>query len=311
MHIENIVVAVDFSEESDVAVNQAMDIARRHGAHVTLLHAGIVPETPLAVAASMQSTVNEYTKVIAEHLAEDRRRLEEMRERIAGQGTQVSHMVVDGIPDKSIIQAVAELSPDLVLLGTHGRTGIRRFLLGSVAERVVRHVERHVLIARPGDSRGGYKRVLVATDFSDNAERALEIGMSMSASDATVDLLHCWYMPPLSYPYYTPTKSGADLMTSMRQSINTSNRELGQALVDKHQCDGRTLSFHQIEATPTRGIQEWLEQHDRYDLVVTGSHGRRGASRWLLGSVAEVTVRHAPCSVLVVHAAAFDKPEKA
>lgn len=301
MEIKKIVVAVDFSEESGVAVHQAVDVARHVGAALTLLHVGAVPDRPVGMPVSMQSTVSEYLRIVDEYLADDRRRLEELTERIAGQGVEVSHMVMDGVPDKAITKAAEELEADLIVTGTHGRTGIKRFFLGSVAEHVVRLSKTNVMVARPGhDTSHGFERILVPTDYSDTAERALDMAAALAAPGATIDVLHCWYLPPMSYPYYAPTKAAQELLGSLRESITSGNEDLGKALCDRHRGAGYNLAFHQTESAPAQGIQEWLDKND-YSLVVTGSHGRRGPARFILGSVAELTVRHAPCSVLVVH----------
>jgi nucleotide-binding universal stress UspA family protein len=137
------------------------------------------------------------------------------------------------------------------------------------------------------------------------SEKALDVGIALAASGGIVDVLHCWYLPPMSYPYYAPTKAASELVTTIRDSITAGNENLGKELLARHGND-RTLTFHQVEAAPAQGIQEWLETHE-YGLIVSGSHGRRGAARLLLGSVAEKTVRHAPCSVLVVHDVSSDK----
>lgn len=300
MTIEKILVAVDFSDESEIAVHQALDMARHVGASLTLLHVGSVPDKPEGIPPSMHTTVAQYLRIVDEYLAEDRRKLEELRERLSGQGVEVSHMVIDGIPDRGICKAAEEMKADLIVTGTHGRTGVKRFFLGSVAEHVVRLSKTNVMVARPVESTaGGYQRVLVATDFSDIAERAVDLGIALAASGGVVDVLHCWYLPPMSYPYYAPTKAASELVTSIRESITAGNEEMGKELLARH-GNNRVLNFHQVEAAPAQGIQEWLEKHE-YGLVVTGSHGRRGAARLLLGSVAEMTVRHAPCSVLVIH----------
>lgn len=104
----------------------------------------------------------------------------------------------------------------------------------------------------------------------------------------------------MSYPYLAPTKSAMDLMAPLRDSIISGAESLAKKLIATHQQPGVTLAFHQTEASPAAGIQSWLEQSP-YEIVITGSHGRRGPARFLLGSVAELTVRHAPCSVMVVH----------
>ena len=89
-------------------------------------------------------------------------------------------------------------------------------------------------------------------------------------------------------------------MTSETTNATNDARKRGEELIARHHESACKMKFHTVEAPPSQGIQDWLESN-QYDLVVTGSHSRRGAARLLLGSVAEMTVRHAPCSVLVVH----------
>lgn len=302
MTIKKILAAVDFSDEADVAVNHAIEVARHTGAHLTLLHVGVVPDQPVGVPATMHTTVAEYLRLAREDLAIDRKRLTEVRERVSGQGVEVSHMVIDGIPDQGIRHAADEVGADMIIMGTHGRTGIKRFFLGSVAERVVRLSKKNVMVTRPGgNARGGFHRLLVTTDFAEQADTTLELALALASEGATIDVLHCWHLPPMSYPYYAPTKSASDVVTSLRESVISGTAKLGIELVERHKDASAKVAFHQLEEAPAHGIQRWLEEHEGYDLVVTGSHGRRGPARFLLGSVAEFTVRHSPCSVLVVH----------
>ncbi len=299
MEMRKILVGVDFSPESDAAVKQSLNLARHVGAEIVLLHVGVIPED--AGSTPDVSAGAAYTKVVKEQLASDRNALEELRERIDGQGVQVSHMVVDGFADTALVDAASEIGAHLIALGTHGRTGIKRFLLGSVAERVVRLAPCSVLVARPGaEAAGGFRKITVPTDFSPTAERALRAGLKVAAPGATVDLLHCWQLPPLSGMYYTPVKAVDDVYESVRQTITKSVDEAAAALLERYKDRPVDLKFHAIEESPAHGIQQWLEKTGS-ELVVTGSHGRRGVRRFLLGSVAESTVRHAPCSVLVVH----------
>ena len=302
MTLEKILAAVDFSDEADVAINHAIRVARRTGAHLTLVHVGVVPDQPVGVPGAMHTTVAEYLRLAREDLAVDRKRLAEIRERVSGQGVEVSHMVIDGIPDQGIRRAADEIGADMIIMGTHGRTGIKRFFLGSVAERIVRLSEKHVMVARAGgNSEGGFHRILVTTDLAEQADLTVDLALALAADGGTVDVLHCWHLPPMSYPYYAPTKSASDIVTSLRESVVSGTARLGNELIGRHRDSRATLEFHQLEEAPAHGIQRWLEEHDGYDLVVTGSHGRRGPARLLLGSVAEFTVRHSPCSVLVIH----------
>jgi nucleotide-binding universal stress UspA family protein len=301
--LEHIVVGVDFSPESEVAVAQAMSVARRAGARLTLLHVGAIPDAPLGVPESMAATAAAYTQVVKQHLAEDRSALDALRERLIGQGVEVFHAVYDGFADTGIVEAAEELEADLIVVGTHGRTGIKRFFLGSVAERVVRLAKIPVLVARAADgsSAGGFTNILVPTDFSTSAEAALELAQALAGEDAVIRLIHAWQLPAMSAAYMAPIKAAEDLFSDVRASIQASIEKTGEQIIEGHVDGGANMMFEAEEGAPSHVIQEAIARHQP-DVVILGSHGRRGVTRLLLGSVAENTVRHAPCSVVVVHA---------
>lgn len=305
MTIAKILAAVDFSEESDIAVKQALALARQQGAQLTLLHAGLVPEQPPGLPESMRAVADDYLRVLDEHLSADRRRLQDLRERLSGQGAEISHMVRDGPPAQAIVAAAAELGTDVIVTGSHGRTGLRRFLLGSVAERVVREARCHVLVARArADNPPQLRRILVPTDFSTHANRALDIAIALAGPDTRIDVLHCWYLAPFSYPHFAPPIATASQTLSVRETLVGASGAQGAQLMERHRDARCQLDFHLREAPAAAGIEEWLSAQP-CDLVVMGSHGWRAPTRWLVGSVAEKTVRHANTSVLVVH----DRPE--
>ena len=300
MSIRKIVVGTDFSEYAEVAIRQALDIARHHDAELVLAHASfILPHGSASVVATPNSVSERIESARKAQLAIARDKLGEIRERLDGQGATISHMVVDMYPDVGIPQIANELSADLTVIGTHGRTGFRRFLMGSIAERVVRLSTGRVLVARPNvQSAGGYKRILIPTDFSRYAQPCLHTAISLAAKEASIHLLHLWNLPSVAWAEDAWDTHGA--LPSRHELIENAVRE-GEALIagsDKH--SGVSLTFYHREARPAVGIHQQLEEGD-YDLVVMGSHGHRGVKRWLLGSVAESTVRHAPCSVVVVH----------
>ncbi len=142
-----IVCAVDFSDSSRSALESAADIARRLGAKLTLLH---VWRGPPASAGRASATVPPAASRDME--GELVRELEGWRreaERIAG--CQVEVAVCTGTPAAEVPRFAAEHHADLVVVGTHGRTGIERALLGSVAEAIVRHSPCSVLVARAQD----------------------------------------------------------------------------------------------------------------------------------------------------------------
>ncbi|MBT8492153.1 MAG: universal stress protein [Deltaproteobacteria bacterium] len=298
MAIKTIVVGIDFSEESEIALAQAHEIARHTGARLVLVHAGVVPEEPIGVPEGMSSTVDAYRSELRERLGKDRETLESIRQRRLGQGAELSNMVIEGFPDTALCKASEDLDADLVAVGTHGQTGLKRFLLGSVAERVVRLCSCKVLVARQG--KDVYGKILVATDFSESAHTVVKAAIEVAGPGAQIDLLYCWNLPVMASSYYAPASAETGVTGPLREGIIQAAEEKAAELIKQYQQDDVELSFTTVQAPPAYGIQEKAEE-GKYDLVVMGSHGRRGVRRWILGSVAEVTVRHAPCSVLVVH----------
>jgi len=298
MKISTILVGVDFSQPSRVALEHALDIARHTDARLVLVYVGVTPQRPDSVPDGILPMLTEYERILKGYLAEDRRRLAELCARSADEGVDVSAMIVDDLPDRGICKAAAECDADLVIVGTHGRTGVKRLLLGSVAERVVRLSGHDVLVARPGarPTAGGYREILVATDFSAMAEAGLRAAIALAAPGARIDILHCSYIPAIAFGHVPSTRALAELTEPLARQAHAQ----GQALVAGYTRPGLSLAFHTIDAQPMQGIIEWHDRH-RYDLAVVGSHGKRGLRRFLLGSVAEAIVRHASTPVLVVH----------
>lgn len=301
MSIKKIAVGVDFSPESEIAIRHAIQIARHVGAEVVLVHVGAILEHPFNTGEVVHPSFKEWERIVEQELAADRRRLEELRERLLGQGVDISHVIRDGFADTALAETAGDLGADLLIVGTHGRSGLKRFFLGSISERVVRLSQCDVMVARArDDGSGGYRRILVPTDFSAPSSRALELALDLAAPGASVELVHFWQVPVVAATPYAPFRAAEDALATVREAMVEAAEQGGRNLLERHRRSGVDLSYHAVEASPAHGIQERLA-HGDYDLVAVGSHGRRGIRRWLLGSVAELTVRHAPCSVLVAH----------
>ena len=141
--IKNILCPVDFSETSDYALEYALDLARQLGASVTLLHVCQLPAHPMD--AGDMFPLEEFEN---EYMTRFSKQLDELVARHAGKGVELDSRITCGIPYDEINQAADEVSADLVVIGTHGRTGLAHMLLGSVAERVVRTSRVPVLTLR-------------------------------------------------------------------------------------------------------------------------------------------------------------------
>jgi nucleotide-binding universal stress UspA family protein len=294
--MRKIIVGVDLSKEAEVAVAHAVDRARRTGAEVVFTMVDVIPEAPVGLGAESGTATASYHLVMKEQLDRDRRGLGELHQRWTGQGATISQLVVSGMPDEVLPKVAAETGADLIVVGSHGRTGLKRALLGSVAERVTRLAPCSVLVARGDAPSGGYRHVVVGTDFSAFAKLALRQAIAAAAPGARLDIVHCWqvvyYVGPIDAGVIPPS---LEVYQHTREGIEAQGAALVAAAREGNDLD---IRFHAVESPATYGVVDFARAA-RADLVVVGSHGRRGLRRFLLGSVAEVTARHAPCSTLI------------
>ncbi len=284
MQLNHIIVATDFSTQSNSAIRHGMGIARSTGAGLRMVH---VVETP-ADEEGLESA-----RPAVEHWrADDRGRLAQAIAPYATEDIDIAQEIVEAPSTAEGLQLVVDTQPvDLVIVGSTGLTGIKHALLGSTAQKVLRTVQSHVMVAR-GETppAGGYKRVLIPTDFSLPAEKALELAVLLAAPDAQFDLVHFWRVPEAT--------RGDEYSDLVIDTVSTSVTERGRKLVESFQGQAPNATFYSVQASPERGLAEKLDEGN-YDLVVVGSFGRSKLRRWLLGSVAEHTARVAPCAVAV------------
>jgi nucleotide-binding universal stress UspA family protein len=293
--MKKILAATDFSETATQAVMQAMRIARHVGADLILAHS----DSLLSDFPSFATEVlgNEALRIdMPSVLASKHRQLEELRQRLLGQGAEVTQVLADAPPEEGICRAADEFGVDLVVVGSHGRTGMRRLLLGSVAAKIARACSKSVLVARGEAGAGGYRRILVPVDFSPISERQMDLARQLAAPGAQVLLLHSWLVPSV---LYGPFPESSLAIGPLVEALEREGERRGQQLVQKYRSPIAEVSFAKVCASAAAGIQSALEESGPFDLVITGSRSLHGAKRWLLGSTAETTIRHSPCSVLV------------
>jgi nucleotide-binding universal stress UspA family protein len=284
MPLSKIAVGVDFSPESQRAVDHASMLARQTGAAMTLVHVSTIPP-PVSVAPN-----DAWAALLRERLAANRVRLDELRERLRAQGIDVSHVLADGDPDPGLVDAARELGADLIVVGTHGRSGVQRLVLGSVAEKTIRLASSAVLVTRGEVPVGGYRHVVVGTDFSDLAWRALERALELTAPGGHVHVVYAWQAPYIEYDLT------GQMLVGLREAAEIEVETNRERVLAMPRPPGVMVGLDLADGVPFVVLDEYSKSAQ---LLVVGSHGRRGIRRFLLGSVAEATVRHARCSVLV------------
>lgn len=285
MELRTILVPTDFSAHADLALETAIDLGARSGARLELLHAFHLPPeaVPYLTDGSLQ-------RMLAAARGELEKRLAQAR----AAGVTCEIRWVEAPPASAIADAAAKCSADLIAIGSHGRTGVRYALLGSVAARVARAAPCPVLTVkqRPA-SAGRLRSIAVAMDFSEPARRALAAARDLGrlCGPAHIVLVHAHYVPPDLVAMLA--EQGASL-----PAPDAPPREL-ETLLFELQDAGISAEYVSEVGHPAEVLQR-VAARVSADLIVLGTHGRRGVSRLLLGSVAEHVLRSAPSSVLTV-----------
>ncbi|MBZ5611895.1 MAG: universal stress protein [Acidobacteriia bacterium] len=218
-------------------------------------------------------------------------------------GIESTSVVLTGDPKDVMVDYSGQTGADLVVVGSHEASAVVRFLLGSVARAVVRFAPCSVEIVRSRSGAGAMK-VLLATDGSQCSEAAVRSVASRPWPAGTeiraisvVELSAAWFRTP--YPPYFDPKAMEELRGEAMKRAQDAVAAAEQILADAGLPESGTVVI------PSASPQEMiLNQAAEWgaDLIALGSHGRRGASRFLLGSVSEQVAFHATCSVEIVRA---------
>lgn len=287
MRFTKILCPIDFSAGSQQAVRTAIRIANEHDAELVLFHAW---HMPLPMEDGMYFVSGDVLTAMA---TDAERALDDaVRDALKAGTKHVSGKCVTGIPWAEVTRMLEKQAFDLCITGTHGRTGLKRVFLGSVAEKLVRHAPCSVLVVRPDSEPKPYTQILCPTDFSASARRAAEVAADLATPETTVTLLHVIEVPVAVSGELTLTEFAKDLdrrsyaaLAGEADRLASRSRGAIQTISRVGYAGAEILAA--LDAAPTT------------DLVVLGSHGRTGIARALLGSVAEKVVRHATCPVLV------------
>jgi len=292
--LSTILAGADVSVPSDHAIDRAAALAAQHGAKLILVHA--VADAP---ASDDKDVALQLGEVTAAMQMEVTRRLTAKVEELRAQGIETEIETPQGPAGEVVAQVARDRAVDLIVVGTHGHTGISRFLLGSVATAILRHAPCDVLVCRGNAGNLPFRRPLVAMDFSAASKRALRHTARLAQPNAPIELLHAWELPTGSWG---ASFFGVDRFpwSQIRDAVVQTAKRKGEKLIAESAALGHPLHLDLVQGAPTPVITHAAERGG-YDLIAVGTHGHGGFRKLLLGSVAEGVIRHAPCSVLVAH----------
>jgi nucleotide-binding universal stress UspA family protein len=296
LEIKLILCPVDFSEFSIRAYHYALSLAEHYRAQLVAQHIVELSRYPHAEYVGTQGDYQEFSRALREGGEE---RLQEFMRKYTHDEVQTELAVHEGVPADSILSFAQERKMDLTVMGTHGRRGFDRLVLGSVTDRVMRTAPCPVLAisklprdsSAPGEERRRVhhlSRILFCTDFSEASERALNYAISATAEcDAQLTLLHVLEEVP------GPAKTDEAIATAIAtQQLDKLIPQEGRKTFKIRRAVRMGKPYMQI-------IQFVVEA--QIDMVTMGVSGRGALDRAVFGSTSYRVMQLGPCPVLAVH----------
>jgi nucleotide-binding universal stress UspA family protein len=273
---------VDFSAVSELALRRAEALRETYEAELVTL---FVSTSAIDVEGDGSTGRTEHEQLGAFVAA------------VVGGGNDVRHMVTRGEVVPDILQVAADVSADLIVMGTHGTSGVRRLLIGSVTERVLRRSVTPVMTVPPGAKAPAawplaFRTVVCAVDFSDASKRALDYAVSIATqAGGRLVVLHVleWFAEEAQ----EPTRDN-------RAAFPTSEQDaVGELEALMHDARAGSLELLVGYGAPSAELLRVIEERDA-DLIVLGVQGRNVLDRALFGSTTRRVVRRSSCAVLTV-----------
>ncbi len=287
--LRTILVSTDFSEPSLNALPTACALAKKFGASLHLVHVNdLATQEPLL--APTLDLAGDYRHKL-------RRRLQAIGAQCGVPVAPANCHLRSGHADSEICRQARRLHASLIVLSTHGYSGLKHLMLGSTAERVLRRAPCPVLVMRGAKSAGiRIRKIVVPTDFSPPASAALEYAIGFAKFfGAHLTIINA------IYPHYyatNPELSLYDYGILFEDACAEAKKQMAKLV--------RTTSFRGV---PFRALTETghpvisiagTADRDHADLIFISTHGRTGLKRAFVGSVAEQVTRYAKCPVLVL-----------
>lgn len=311
--IRSILVPLDGSALAERALPTAAALAARLGARLHL----VTVHPPSALPLPAEDPLGELTTLDRQSREAEREYLrQQAREAAERHAVAATEALLQGEPAAELARYAAEHEIDLVVMTTHGRGGFSRFWLGSVADRLLRRLERPVLLLRgDGGASPGLElveRVLVPLDGSRLAETALDFSRRLLASDGARLQLVMVVEPPFLFAPPPPPGAAERFDAAPLQRRQLLAYRYLRRLARAAEADGIPAAVEAVVGQdPARALVSYAEER-RVSLIVMASRGRGGLERLVLGSVADKVIRSAGVPVLVcrpAHAESGLSPE--
>lgn len=289
-----ILVPLDGSSLSEQALPIAVKLARVSQGELLLLRMPVFETSPVPALGGYGAVWPEQS--IEHSRAEARDYLKIQQRQIDAPDIKIRMLIVEGDVAGAILDIAKDEQVDLIVMSTHGYSGVTRWVMGSVTERVLSNAPCPVYVVRSPDLP---QRILITLDGSDVAELALQPGLEVGAMvNANVTLLSA--VREIDTNVFREIDQ---VETGMAQRLREdyareADDYLNAVMKRSHRADLK-LEVVTTWEPAAQSILDYVDHHD-IDLIVMATHGRKGLSRWVYGSVTEKVLRGAKRSLLVV-----------
>jgi len=217
--------------------------------------------------------------------------LEHMKKRTNDvQLPEIKHKIIRGYSAPSAILGYLNSNNfDLVVIGTHGRSGLEHFLIGSAAEKVVRYAKCPVItVHRQMEAKESFQKILVPFDFSEHSKYALQNALEIAESNQT-EIILFYVVDKDVHPalYAWGMKSIFDIIPDI---VEKAEKKMDEILLELPNPQNAKTQKKIVEGVPHKEISEYVNESD-IDLIVIATHGLVGLDRFLLGSTTEKVIR--------------------
>lgn len=310
LQIKNILVPVDFSNRSIQGIETAKRLARSFGAKVHVAHvsAPVSGRALMAAAIAWGETPSSIAKAVREGLASE---LKGLASKHALPTVDNIHLK-EGAPAFDVIcRLAAEIPADLLVVPTHAFKGVKRFFLGSTAERLIQHAPCPILVDRkavaqlpakplPAGPSLRIEKILVPVDFSSLSRDGLRYAVQFARTFASeITVLHV-----LDLGYSEPKE--VETMEHRKGFVGASTRQVLKEVREEMRKFLSSVAFGRVRTKsailigpPVEQISDFALSND-FDLIISSTHGLTGFKHVLIGSVAERLVRQSRVPLLVV-----------
>ena len=290
---KKILVPLDGSRLAEKALPYAMDMATRFDSEIVLIYVRLPAEDPY------HPVLKSYLKKVADDIKE--KTDIEINHAIVSVGEVVRH------PADGIVNYASDNNIDIIIMASHGHSGIKHWALGGVSDKILRISDIPVLLVRAdSEEKVSFNNILVPLDRSGVAECVFPhvSGIAAGYDSHRVTLLHIvephFLLASDYYDYGNQQYLIEEYQRIERMNKNAATKYL-KKIMGKTGLDDSVVHIEVITGNVAESVVDYTKS-DKVDLIVMASHGRSGVSRWVLGSIADRVLHYSDLPVLLVRA---------